>query len=139
MTDGRVQLIVISQTDWPEIMRFAQGYMTKAHPGVVKAWNYHLKKTDHFVCVSGMLKLVLYDGRKNSKTFRAVNEFFMGEHQPVLVRIPTRVYHGFKCIGLKECVLINMPTEPYDYKKPDEFRLPAHTRKIPYDWGKVDG
>lgn len=139
IADERGRLMELLRSDWPEFLKFGQVYMTSAYPGVTKAWHYHKKQTDHFACLSGMMKLVLYDGRKGSKTFGAVNEFFMGEHNPLLVRIPARVYHGFKGIGEKECVLINVPDVPYDYKEPDEYRLPAHTGKIPYDWSRKDG
>jgi dTDP-4-dehydrorhamnose 3,5-epimerase len=35
-------------------------------------------------------------------------------------------------------MIVNTPTEPYDRDEPDEYRLPAHTDEIPYDWGRVD-
>ena len=101
LPDERGRLMEIMRTDWPEFMRFAHAYMTTAYPGVTKAWHYHHKQVDHFICVSGMMKLVLYDGRKKSETYGILNEFFVGEHNPLLVRIPAWVYHGFKCIGRK--------------------------------------
>jgi dTDP-4-dehydrorhamnose 3,5-epimerase len=30
--------------------------------------------------------------------------------------------------------MLNVPTELYNYKEPDEHRLPPDTEKIPYDW-----
>ena len=38
-----------------------------------------------------MMKVVLYDNRDNSPTKGLVNEFFMGDHQQILVRIPPMV------------------------------------------------
>ena len=69
-------------------IRFGQVYMTTAYPGAVKAWHYHKKQVDNFVVVKGMMKVVLYDGREASPTFREINEFFMGEHNPMLLQIP---------------------------------------------------
>jgi dTDP-4-dehydrorhamnose 3,5-epimerase len=86
-----------------------------------------------------MMKVVLYDSRPGSKTKGEVMEIFMGEHSPVLVQIPRDVYHGFKCVSEQEAMIINIPTEAYNYKKPDEYRLPAHTKKIPYKWDRIDG
>jgi len=51
-----------------------------------------------------------------------------------LVHVPKFVYHGWKCISSEEALTINCVTEPYDYKKPDEYRLPFDTDQIPYDW-----
>jgi dTDP-4-dehydrorhamnose 3,5-epimerase len=55
-----------------------------------------------------------------------------------MVQIPKDVYHGFKGISEEEAIIINTPTESYNSKVPDEFRLPAHTKKIPYDWKRKD-
>ncbi|MBI4052210.1 MAG: dTDP-4-dehydrorhamnose 3,5-epimerase family protein [Elusimicrobia bacterium] len=139
VADERGRLMEILRSDWAEFSKFGQVYVTTAYPGAAKAWHYHKVQTDNFVCVQGMLKLVLYDGRKNSSTFRTVNEFFMGVHNPLLVQIPPLVYHGFKCTSEVECVLINVPTTTYRYGDPDEYRLEAHTPKIPYNWERKDG
>ena len=63
----------------------------------------------------------------------------MGERNPILVRIPNFVYHGFKAISEEEALVINIPTEVYNYEDPDEFRVPAHDNDIPYDWSRQDG
>jgi dTDP-4-dehydrorhamnose 3,5-epimerase len=47
--------------------------------------------------------------------------------------------HGFKCISADEALVINCPTELYHYGSPDEFREPAHSENIPYDWSRKDG
>jgi dTDP-4-dehydrorhamnose 3,5-epimerase len=112
--------------------------MTTVYSGVVKGWHYHKKQLDNFVCVKGMIKLVLYDGREKSKTKGEVNEFFLGEYSTILVQIPKNVYHGFKGISEEQAIIINMSTMPYDPKDPDEYRLPAHTKEIPYEWERKD-
>ena len=129
----------ILRRDDPFFRAFGQVYLTTAYPGVVKAWHLHKKQTDHFCVVKGMAKVVLYDGRAGSPTRGAVNEFFLGELNPQLVVIPRLVMHGFKAIGTEEVYLLNLPTELYHYRDPDEHRLPAHTKKIPYDWSRRDG
>jgi len=120
-------------------IKFGQIYMTTAYPGVVKAWHYHKKQIDNFVVVKGMMKVVLYDGRADSPTYKEINEFFMGEHNPILLQIPAFVYHGFKCISETEAIVINCPTEVYSYENPDEYRIPPHGGEIPYDWSRKDG
>jgi dTDP-4-dehydrorhamnose 3,5-epimerase len=123
-----------------EIFRkFGQVYLTTAFPGVVKAWHFHKKQWDHFVCVRGMMKVVLYDSRDGSPTRGEVNEFFMGDQRAILVQIPPFVYHGFKCIGEHEAIIVNTPTEVYDYQNPDEYRVDPHNNDIPYKWGRKDG
>ena len=137
--DERGRLMEILRADDECFQKFGQVYMTTAYPGVVKGWHYHKKQADNMAVVKGMMKIVLYDGRKESATYGEINEIFAGIHNPVLVHIPPLVYHGFKCISEKEAVVINTTTEVYNYSQPDEFRLPAHGADIPYDWGRKDG
>ena len=137
--DQRGRLMEILRSDDEIFRKFGQVYMTTAYPGVVKGWHYHKVQYDHFTCVGGMMQLVLYDARRNSSTYKEINEFFVGIHNPLLVQIPPLVYHGFKAVGKKEAIIINIPTEVYRYQKADEFRVPPHSKKIPYDWSSIDG
>lgn len=132
--DERGRLMEILRADDQEFIKFGQLYMTTAYPGVVKGWHYHKKQIDSFATVKGMIKLVLYDAREKSKTHREVNEFFLGEHNAILVQIPNFVYHGFKCVSETEAIVINCPTEPYHHKEPDEFRVTYNDPGIPYNW-----
>ena len=137
--DERGRLVEILRRDEPLFQKFGQVYCTTVNRGVVKGWHYHKKQVDNFVCVSGMIKLVAYDSRPGSPTKGAVNEFFIGTHNALLVQIPPGVYHGFKGVGDSEAIVINIPTEPYRRRCTDEYRLDPHQSNIPYDWNRVDG
>lgn len=132
--DERGRLMEILRSDDDLFIKFGQIYMTTAFPGVVKGWHYHKKQIDNFAVAKGMIKLVLYDSREQSPTYREVNEFFIGEHNAMLVQIPSWVFHGFKCVGAEEAIVINCPTEVYHYKQPDEFRVDPYDSSIPYNW-----
>lgn len=137
--DERGRLMEILRSDEEIFTRFGQVYMTSVYPGVVKAWHFHKIQDDHFAVVKGMIKLVVYDSREGSPTMGEINEFFLGSHNTVLVKIPKGIYHGFKGIGEEEAMIINIPTEPYNRKQPDEYRLDPHKNDIPYDWSRKDG
>ena len=137
--DERGRLMEILRADDELFERFGQVYTTTAYPGVVKAWHYHKKQDDNMAVVKGMMKIVLYDSRQESSTYRQVEEFYLGEHKTSLLHIPRMVYHGFKCIGEEEAIVINVPTETYNYKEPDEYRLDPHKSDIPYDWQLKEG
>ncbi len=139
LPDERGRLMEILRCDDDVFKQFGQVYMTTAYPGVVKGWHYHKIQTDSMAVVRGMMKLVLYDSRDNSSTYGVVNEFFFGEHNPVLIQIPPFVFHGFKAISDYEAIVINIPTEPYHYENPDEFRVHPHQNDIPYNWERTDG
>jgi dTDP-4-dehydrorhamnose 3,5-epimerase len=134
VADERGWLIEILRSDWEHFQKFGQVYITAAYPQVVKAWHMHKHQTDNIACIKDMIKLVLYDNREKSKTKNEINELIIGERNPILVMIPPLVWHGFKTIGEEYALVVNVPTELYNYEEPDEYRLPPNTDKIPYDW-----
>ena len=75
-----------------------------------------------------------YDPREDSPTKGLINEFFIGEQNPMLVKIPLLVVHGYKAVGDRMSAIVNFPTELYNYQDPDEFRIPYNSPDIPYDW-----
>lgn len=132
--DERGWLMEILRNDDDIFKEFGQVYITTAYPGVTKAWHMHKKQTDNFTCIHGMMKVALYDAREDSPTYGELNEFFVGDKNPIMISVPPFVYHGFKGIGTEVAYFISVPTLPYNYDEPDEFRLPADTDEIPYDW-----
>ncbi len=139
LPDERGRLGEIMRADDPWFEKFGQTYFTSTYPGVVKAWHFHKLQTDHFYCVRGAIKLGLYDGREDSKTHGEVNEIYLSEHLPGLVRIPPGVYHGWMCVSDVESLVVNVTTECYDYANPDEHRADPHENDIPYAWARRDG
>lgn len=137
--DERGRLGEILRADDPWFTKFGQVYFTTTYPGVVKAWHFHKLQTDHFYCVRGTIKLALYDARTDSKTRGEVNEVYLSEHLPALVRVPPGVYHGWMCVSDNEAMVINVTTECYNYAQPDEFRAAPHSGEIPYVWARRDG
>ena len=136
ISDERGRLMEILRCDDKIFKKFGQVYMTTVRPGVVKAWHYHNLQDDFFCCVSGKIRVALFDARKNSKTFGKVQEFTIGPDNPLLIKIPKGVYHGFKGVAKVESIVINTPTMAYNYNKPDEYRVDAFENDIPYNWRK---
>ena len=138
LPDERGRLMELLRSDEPIYERFAQAYVTVCNPRIVKGWHYHKKQVDHFVGLGGEAKVVLYDGRKGSKTIGSINEFILSWANPIMVKIPTYVLHGFTATGKEEAMIINFPTELYHYTDPDEYRTDPFSPDVPYDWGDVD-
>ncbi len=129
----------ILRSDDKLFKKFGQVYMTTTNPGYVKAWHYHKKQTDNFVCVKGEVRLGLYDDRENSKTKGEINEFIIGEQNPLLIQIPPLVLHGFESNVNEESLVVSIPTEKYDYDNPDEFRIDPFKNNIPFKWKSKKG
>ena len=139
ISDQRGRLGEIMRADDPWFEKFGQVYFTTTYPGVVKAWHFHKIQTDHFYVIKGLVKIALYDERKDSPTHAVVNELYLGEHCPGLLRIPPGVQHGWMCVGQDQGYIINVVSEMYNYKAPDEYRTDPHENDIPYDWTHKDG
>lgn len=133
--DERGALFEILRSDWPEFKKFGQAYITVCKRGWVKGWHYHKIQTDNFCVVKGKAKIVLIDSAK--KEFM---EFKLSDEKPAVLSIPPKVIHGFECISKGECWIMNIPTEIYKYKKPDEYRILLNDSSIPYSpWKKRKG
>jgi len=139
LSDERGWLGEIFRADDPWFEKFGQVYFTTTYPGVVKAWHWHKKQTDLFYVIKGMVKIALYDERKDSPTYGTVNQLYLGEHCPGLVRIPPGVQHGWMCISETEAYIVNVVSELYDYSEPDEYHTHPHDNHIPYEWTRKDG
>ena len=137
--DERGKLMEMLRRDEPMFEKFGQVYVTTCYPGVVKGWHYHQNQSDNMVVVKGMAKVALYDQRENSSTKGLVNEFFIGEDNPMLIHIPELVLHGFKAYGSQPAYVVNTVTQPYNHQQPDEFRVDPFDNDIPYDWTLKQG
>lgn len=133
--DDRGRLMEILRADDLIFERFGQVYVTTARPGVVKAWHYHKLQADHWVCLSGQVRVGLFDARPDSPTHGLTNDFLMTPEEPFLIKIPVLVYHGFKGMDpQKESMIMNVPTLPYNHESPDEYRWDPYDPQIPFDW-----
>jgi len=119
-----------------EFNGFGEIYFSTIYPGVIKGWHIHNEMELNYAVVSGNIKLVLYDERKNSKTKGTLMEIFLGDKNYVLVKIPPMVWNGFKGIGTKEAIVANCTTISHS---PDEIeRLDPFSKKIPYNWDIIN-
>jgi dTDP-4-dehydrorhamnose 3,5-epimerase len=137
--DDRGFLMELLRADDALFEAFGQVYITGCQAGVAKGWHYHREQSDHFACVEGTALLVLYDHRPDSPTQGEVQELILDAPPcplaaPILVKIPPLVLHGFTAWACDEARIINVPTRPYRYASPDEFRYAWNSPEIPYTW-----
>lgn len=109
-----------------------QIFQVVLNPGVVSAWHMHRNTIDRLMVSHGMMKVVLYDARKKSPTYRRINEFRFGTVRPGIISLPPGVWHGVQNISDQPSTLINIVDLAYNYQAPDHWALPAHTDQIPY-------
>lgn len=121
----------------PHFSQFGEIYFSVIYPHAIKAWHIHKKMTLYYSVISGNLKIVLYDARKDSPTYGELQEIFIGEDNYALVIIPPYVVNGIKAIGNEKAILANCATIPHD---PDEIeRLNPFDKSIGYNWDIRNG
>lgn len=130
--DERGCIMHMLRADDPLFTKFGEIYYAFSYPGIIRGWHYHKKMTLNYVCLSGMVKLVLYDDRKDSPTFGKIQEIFMGDNNYCLVQVPPKVWNGYKTIGNKTSLLANCPDMGHDPKEME--RLDPFSDKIKYNW-----
>lgn len=134
--DERGMIMRMLKASDPHFEKFGEIYFSTAYPGVVKGWHEHTKQTQFYAVISGMIKLVLYDGRPKSKTYKELVELFIGDDNYQLVRIPPGVINGYKNIDTKAVILANCATLPHE---PGEMlRCDPHGDTVPYKWDRSD-
>lgn len=130
--DERGMIMHMLRCDDPDFEQFGEIYFSTAYPGVVKGWHEHTRQVQNYAVVQGMIKLVLYDNREDSPTYKELMEIVTGEDAYQLVRIPAGVINGFKAVGTETAIVANCATIPHD---PDEMlRYDPSGDKVPYGW-----
>jgi dTDP-4-dehydrorhamnose 3,5-epimerase len=125
----------IYRPEWdPTGKPVVQVYQSRLFPGAIGAWSCHKLATDRLFVSQGHLKIVLYDGREDSPTYRTLQEYHAGDYRPAFLVLPPGVWHGVQNLGTDDAILVNLPTRGYVYEDPDHYRLPYNTPEIPYRW-----
>ena len=107
-------------------------YHVTVRPGQVKGWVAHRLQSDRLFVFAGVLRIVLYDGRADSRTRGRLNVLHLGAHDRALISIPAGVWHAVQNVGADEGAFVNLPSRPYLHEDPDKHRLPLDNDVIPF-------
>ncbi|MHA1132352.1 MAG: dTDP-4-dehydrorhamnose 3,5-epimerase family protein [Candidatus Helarchaeota archaeon] len=130
--DERGKIMHMLRADDPLFDKFGEIYFSVTYPNVIKGWHVHKTMTLHYAVIVGRIKLVLYDMRENSPTYKELMEIFTGVDNYSLVKIPPKIANGYKVYGTGPAIVANCATEPHD---PNEMlRIDPFSDEIPYDW-----
>lgn len=108
---------------------------SETKPGVIKAWHIH-DYWEVWCIVKGQAKVVLYDMRSNSKTYKKTQVIDTGEDNMQVLAIPGNVAHGYKPLGDKNMGIIYHSSETYDPKNVSIKTIPYDDPTINFDWTK---
>lgn len=127
---------MLKNTD-PHFTQFGEIYFSVIFPDAIKAWHVHRKMELNYAVIMGTIKLVLYDARPESPTYKETQEIFVGEDNYVLIHIPINVVNGFKAVGGEKAIVANCSTIPHDPNEIERFN--PFDSEIGYDWGIKHG
>ena len=134
ISDDRGKILHMLKVDDNNFKKFGEIYFSYVYPKKIKAWHIHKKMTLNYVAAYGKIKLVLYDDRKDSKTFGKIQEIFLSNDNHLLVSIPPLIWNGFSSADDNLAVLANCSDIPHD--KTEILRLDYDDPKFPYNWNK---
>ena len=135
---GTVMEMFNPQWNWhPDPLVFV--YCFTIRPGIVKGWNLHKLHEDRYCLLQGEMEVLMYDVRDDSPTCGQISRVVLSEHGRRHVTVPKFVWHADRNIGTTDVVTVNFPTLPYDYARPDKYRLPIDTPLIPYSFAGARG
>ncbi len=108
---------------------YGQSLISVIYPGVIKGLHLHEKQIDYTACIKGNIKYVSIKEKEDGT--REVKTFIIGERNPILIKTPPGVWHGYTPLSNQEAVIMHIMNKPYDPKNDDT------KRKDPYEFGDI--
>lgn len=99
----------------------AMCYASLTRPAVTRGPHEHVDQADWF-CFFGPSNflLVLWDNRPSSPTFNNTMRMVLGEDDPAAVIVPAGVVHGYRNVGGKDGLVVNLPNRLFAGPKRSE-------------------
>lgn len=129
LVDARGSLQHMVRADETEFFsRFGEIYFSITNPGVIKGWHRQRLQTNLLSCISGRIRLVMFDDRDGSPTCGTLQIVECGDDARQLVRVPPGVIYGWRTLSEVPSILANCTSHVHD---------PAHAEKIDLISGRV--
>ena len=87
----------------------------------------------NYVCIKGIVKLVLFDDRSSSSTKGNYQELILSPKNYFLVSIPPFIWNGFKNLD-NESIIANCLNIPHNEK--EMVRESYNSKNFNFDWSK---
>ena len=133
ISDSRGSVLHMLRSDADDFLDFGECYFSEVLPGAIKAWKYHYTQVQNIAVPSGLMRLVLFDGRDSSITYGNILELELGRPEAYKrVKIPPKIWYGFACLSSTPAILVNCANIPHDPS--DTEKLDIDDNYIPYTW-----
>lgn len=112
--DRRGSIMHMLRKDSDVFKRFGEIYFSTINKNFVKAWHLHKEATLNYVCISGKIRLVLFDDRKKSSTYGEHFEITLSPKNYFLITIPPLIWNGFKNLSKSTSIIANCLDLPHN-------------------------
>jgi|TARA_B100001059_G_C17676251_1_gene497199 dTDP-4-dehydrorhamnose 3,5-epimerase len=130
--DDRGSVMHMLRNDDNVFKTFGEIYFSTIYCDKIKGWHLHKESYLNYACVSGEVKLVLYDDRPSSSTKNQYEEIILSPNKYVLVTIPPNLWNGFKGLGKGQSIIANCLTLPHSEK--EMVRKSYDDKYFQYNW-----
>ncbi len=96
--------------------KFGQVLISEIYPGVIKGFHLHEKQTEYTTCLKGNIKYIIV---KETKDKPIINTFIIGEKNPIIIKTPQGVWHGYTPLQNKSATLMYLMDKPYNINDKD--------------------
>lgn len=132
IADERGKVMHMLRADSPLFTQFGEVYFSVVNPGHIKAWKKHTKMIQQITVPIGKVRLVIYDIRSDSTSYKNFEIIEFGEDNYCLIRIPPLVWYGFKGISSQPSLIACITDIPHDPSEKEQRFF--HDKTIPYEW-----
>ena len=134
ISDHRGSVMHMLRNDSKVFEKFGEIYFSTVTKNGIKAWHLHKEATLNYVCVKGVVKLVLFDDRDLSSTKGKYQEFILSPKNYFLITIPPNIWNGFKNLDNEESIIANCLNIPHNEK--EMVRENHDSENFNFDWSK---
>ena len=117
INDDRGKVMHMLRSDSKVFKKFGEVYFSTIYENKIKGWHLHKESVLNYTCVTGEVKLVLFDDRLDSPTKNKYQEIILSQKNYALVTIPPNIWNGFKGLNFKESIIANCLTIPHNEKE----------------------
>ena len=130
--DERGQVMHMMRNDSDVFKSFGEIYFSTIFENKIKAWHLHKEATLNSACISGEVKLVLYDDREESKSKGEYEDIILSPKKYFLITIPPNIWNGFKGLAKGESIIANCLNLPHNEK--EMVREDPFNQRFKYNW-----
>jgi dTDP-4-dehydrorhamnose 3,5-epimerase len=112
--------------------KFGEIYFSTIFNDKIKAWHLHKEATLNYACIFGKVKLVLFDERKDSKTYGKYQEILLSLDNYSLISIPPNIWNGFKGLNKEHSIIANCLDLPHNEK--EMVRKDINDKRFNFNW-----